>query len=265
MEYELTVLTCTYDGETTKNLKKYFEGIRGQTFKKFKIILCIDGTIRDELENIIQEYSKILDIKILRNSKIGLGQNLNIGLKHVETDYTIRHDTDDVSIDDRFEIQLKEIKKQKADVLSGPIIEHQGRQLKLKTVPLGRIYKFSKSRFLKNPVNHNCCIFKTEAIRKIGYSNHRMEDFILWSKLLNSSGIVFNIDVPLLNANADGLHRRRFGADYRKAEIELFKINLRSATTQTLPFVMIALIMRYPLRFRIMNFILKLAHNIGRK
>lgn len=264
-ENELTVLTCTYNGETATNLMNYFEGLLKQTYKKFEVILCIDGGIRQELENIISKYAEKITIKIIRNTKIGLGKNLNIGLNHVQTKYTIRHDTDDVSHVNRFEKQLMQIKKIGADVISGPIFEHQRGNTNIKSVPQGRVYKYSILRFFKNPVNHNCCIFKTDKITSIGYSDYRMEDFILWSKLLNNGDIIYNTDIPLLDANAESLHSRRVGADYRKAEFQLFWTNLSNMTIVFAPLIIFAFCIRYPLRFNFMSSVLKIALKSSRK
>lgn len=261
---ELTVLTCTYNGESPANLLAYFEGLKNQKLKKFRVILCLDGKINQKLWDIVDKYKYELNVLIIENSKSSLGENLNKGLEKVETKYVVRHDTDDVSLPHRFEMQLNLIKKLDVDVLSGNIIEEAQGIQKIKAVPYGYIAKKNIKRFFKNPVNHNNCIFKTEKIRSVGYSENRMEDYILWSKLLNKNGLIFNIDTPLLIAQADGIYKRRYGGDYRRAEITLFFENAKHNIILT-PIVLISFILRYTLRFRLMLSFLKLALSTSRK
>lgn len=261
---EITVLACTYDGETAERLKNFFEGLKSQTLKNFTILLCIDGDIRQELQDIIDDYKKLLTIKVLQNPKANLPSHLNIGLKHVNTPFTVRHDTDDVSRPDRLEVQLKEIQNTRAAVVSGFIVEKAAHEDRIKKVPIGWINKYTLSRFFKNPINHNCCIFDTQTIQQFGYPNTRMEDFILWSRLLNNGYKLYNISIPLLEANAEGLVRRRVGVSYRRAEIKLFLENIQNNFLFA-PVVFVSFLLRYTLRFSALIWLLKFALSTSRK
>lgn len=261
---KITVLACTYDGESTERLKSFFEGLKSQTHKDFTILLCIDGDIRQELHDVIHDYEKSLQINILQNPKSNLPSNLNIGLSHITTQFTVRHDTDDVSRPDRLELQLKQIQLTKAAVVSGNIIEKAALHRRIKTVPVGWITKHTLSRFFKNPINHQCCIFDTKLIKHFGYPNTRMEDFILWSRLLNNGHKLYNIPIPLIEANVDGLERRRVGEAYRRAETTLFLENIQNNLTYA-PIIFVSYVLRYSLRFPALIWLLKLALSTSRR
>lgn len=260
----LTILTSTYDGESKIRLVKYFEGLKSQSYSDFEIVLCLDGEVRKELYDVIKSYKKFLKIKVIQNPKSNLSNNLNIGLKQIETKFTVRHDTDDISYPNRLQIQLDKISSTKAAVVSGNIVEKTNSEKSIKKVPIGWINKYSLFRFFKNPINHNCCIFETKVVQQFGYPVSRMEDFILWSRLLNSGYRFYNIEMPLLEADALNVDLRRCGASYREAETKLFKENIQNSGIFLAPIIIISYALRYILRLEFCIILLRMALKTSR-
>ena len=87
-------------------LKQAIESVLAQTFKDFEFII-IDDNSTDGSLSIIQRYTSDNRIKLLVNSqRVGLVRSLNIGLKHARGTFIARQDSDDISLNNRFEKQV---------------------------------------------------------------------------------------------------------------------------------------------------------------
>lgn len=262
---EFSVLSVTYNGEKEERLEKFFISILNQTLLPNQIVLCIDGTIRQSLREIINFYTSKLNLKVINNTKQGLANNLNIGLQHISTKYTIRCDTDDVSVSNRFEKQISILETINVSVTSGYTAEVGSSFSRVKKVPIGYVNRTSLLRFLINPVNHNCCAFNTEDIKTYYYTKTRMEDFILWSKLINRGFKIFNTSEVLVIADVTDLLNRRQGKDYRQAEIKLLQTNLKGNLFFLWPVIFLPFLIRFVMRYKFMSNILSIIHHMLRR
>jgi len=262
---KFSVLMVTYDGEHESRLEKCLDSIARQTLRPYETIICLDGKVREGLKNVIKKYMKTLKIKIIQNEKSTLANNLNIGLENCKYDFVVRCDSDDVSYPIRFNEQIYLLNEFGYDVVSANIIEIFNKKKRIKKIPQGLITKSSFYRYFRNPVNHNACAFRKESIKQFMYSLERMEDFLLWTKLLNKNLKIYNQNKELLIADVNNLDSRRIGKDYRKAEIKLLQLNFREADFVGKIFSIIAFLIRYPLRLAmlrpILNFIYSLIRN----
>lgn len=102
----VSVLMPAYNAE--KYLAEAIESILNQTFKDFELIIINDGST-DKTEEIIDKYAKkderIIYLKNDKNRKIS--RTLNRGMDEAKGKYLARMDTDDISVEDRFEKQVK--------------------------------------------------------------------------------------------------------------------------------------------------------------
>ena len=87
-----------------------------------------------------------------------------------------------------------------------------------------------------------------------------MEDFLLWTKVLNSDLKIYNQNKELLVADVNDLGSRRIGYDYRKAELKLFLINFNESNYLGKLYALLALVIRYPLRFKFLKFFLNVIY-----
>ena len=262
---KFSVLMVTYDGEHEGRLDKCLESIEMQTLRPDETIICLDGEVREDLKNVIKKYMKTIRIKIIQNEKSSLANNLNIGLKNCKYDFVIRCDSDDVSYPIRFEEQIYLLNQFGYDVVSANLIEMFNKKKRIKRIPYGLITKSSFYRYFRNPVNHNVCAFRKKSIKQFMYPSGRMEDFLLWTKVLNKNLKIYNQNKELLIADVNNLGSRRIGKDYRRAEIKLLEINFREADFFGKIFSILAFLVRYPLRFAglkpVLNFIYTLIRN----
>lgn len=85
-----------------------------QESRPTEIILVKDGPLTEPLEAIITKWHALLDSKmkvVALSQNVGLAQALNIGLSHCQYELVARMDTDDVSLPNRFKLQLEYLNK----------------------------------------------------------------------------------------------------------------------------------------------------------
>lgn len=111
---KISVLMPVYNG--ARYLKKSINSILGQTFDDFEFIIINDGSTDLSL-SIIESY-KDKRIKILNNSKnIGIAYSLNKGINIANGDYIARQDQDDISLPERFMVQVNYLEKNGIDLV----------------------------------------------------------------------------------------------------------------------------------------------------
>ena len=196
-----------------------------QTILPDEIVLVKDGKLTEELEFVIEKYQKkfprIFNIIALEDN-VGLGNALNIGLAKCKYDIVMRMDSDDISVPERFEKQLKYMMKHKdVSVLGGFIGEFKDDKNKIeriKTMPCSydEVKKYAKFR---NPVNHMTVCFRKKDILEVG--NYQplfyLEDHYLWARVLVNNKKIENLPYVLVYARVgNGFISRRGNKNYIK-------------------------------------------------
>ena len=109
---KVSVIMSVYND--SEFLEKSIKSILNQKFKNFEFIILNDGST-DNSEKIIKKYlkksKKRFYIFILNITKLAF--MLNLGIKHVRTNYIIRHDADDYSLVNRIKKQYAFMEKNK--------------------------------------------------------------------------------------------------------------------------------------------------------
>jgi glycosyltransferase involved in cell wall biosynthesis len=119
-------------------LRSSIDSILAQTFEAFEFIIINDNPARQDLTDILKDYSKRDSrIRIIENHEnLGLAKSLNYGLKQANGKYIARMDADDISLPRRLELQYQFLEEH-ADIFlagcSAQIIDRNG-QLKEKAI-----------------------------------------------------------------------------------------------------------------------------------
>lgn len=101
----LTVIMPAYN--TEKYVEAAIESILNQSFQDFILIISDDGS-SDNTRDLIDGYRRRKKILIDHNeSNIGKTATVNRVFKRIESKYITIHDSDDISLPDRFESQIK--------------------------------------------------------------------------------------------------------------------------------------------------------------
>ncbi|MDE9444682.1 glycosyltransferase [Xenorhabdus bovienii] len=228
-----SVLMSLYNGEKPNYLHKCLESLYEQTMQPDEIIVVFDGSIRIELENIINEWESKLPLKIVKiENNVGLGNALNFGLSQCKNNIVARMDTDDICLPNRFEKQITYMDKNpEITILGSNVLEYDETMSKIigqKSLALSydEILQLIKKR---NPFNHMSVIFKKDAIINSGSYQHHlfMEDYNLWIRIISKGYKVENLPDRLIKVRAgNSMIKRRRGLNYIKSEYKLAKLKI---------------------------------------
>lgn len=211
----ISVLMGVYNCETT--LVEALDSLYNQTYKDFEIILCDDGS-NDNTYQIAQDYSrKVENIVLLKNdNNQGLNYTLNKCLKFAKGLYVARMDGDDISLPERFSLQIEYLNSNpEIDFVSSAMIYFDGSG----DFKIGKVKQYpSKKDFVSGtPFCHAPAMIRYKAIVNVGgYTENkrliRVEDYHLWFKLYSVGYKGYNFSIPLYKMRDDrkALKRRKF-------------------------------------------------------
>lgn len=223
MEY--SVLISVYYKEKAEYLIECLESMVHQTVEPSEIVIVKDGKLTVELEDVLTEYKtkyQRLFKFVCLEKNVGLGLALAEGIKNCSYELIARMDSDDISIPNRCELQLREFAQDPLlDVCGGYIKEFCDSKegvVSIIKVPLvdSEIKEYQKRR---DAVNHVTVMFKKSKVLEAGNYQHAllMEDSLLWTNMILHGATFKNI--------ADYLVYVRTGADMfkRRGGLKYFK------------------------------------------
>lgn len=213
---DFSVLMSVYKKENPEFLNQALCSIEDQTVQPTEIVLVEDGPIPTTLQKIIDKHQVnfVNDFKVIKSIRNqGLGASLRLGTKFVSTDWIARMDSDDISVHNRFELQLNEIVKESdLAVIGGQVQEFAGEPASVigyRRVPTSEslLRQFIKWR---SPFNHPSVMINKTALKNVGgyipYGN--LEDYYLWSRVIVQKFHVKNLDQTLVKMRVDeGLYQ----------------------------------------------------------
>ena len=195
---KFSVLMSVYYKEEPQFLDLALKSILiDQTLKPSEVVLVKDGKLTPGLDAVIERYKKNLNIVELPKNQ-GLGKALQIGLEKCKYEIVARMDSDDISVDDRFERQIRYLESHPDVTAVGGFIgefkSDVNEPLRLKKIPItyADILKYAK---LRNPMNHVTVCFRKSDILKVGnyMPLQYLEDHYLWARLLAAGKKLENI------------------------------------------------------------------------
>lgn len=226
---KFSVLISVYYREKGEFLREALRSVFEQTVPPNQVVLVKDGPLTSELDSVIDEfvvkYDRLKVVGLPEN--VGLGMALNAGLDECDYELIARMDSDDISIPNRFELQLKEFELHPQVTIIGGWIDEFTSDPKIiecqRRLPetSSEIRKFARS---KSPVNHMTVMFRKSDILAVGSYQHfyLLEDYWLWIRLLYNGYQFRNIQQPLVLARGGiAMTARRGGWRYAKSEINL--------------------------------------------
>lgn len=226
MKEKVSVLMSIYFKEKPEYFRESLESIKNQTYKINELVLVKDGTLTEELEEVIEEYKDVLNIKEVPLEKnVGLGLALREGILHCSNEIIVRMDSDDISRKDRIEKQIKILLENNEIGIVGSNSENFSKEIgDLKIFGVypekdKEIRKFMKRRC---PFLHPTIMFKKSKAIECGNYKDLLwfEDYDLFLRILDyTKG--YNIQENLLYFRAnEEMFKRRGGLIYIKREIE---------------------------------------------
>ena len=253
MDNTYSVLMSVYYKEKPEYLKQSMESIYEQTVPTNDFVLVCDGPLNAELDAVIdemqQQFGDVLHVCRLEKNG-GLGNALNIGIKHCKNELIARMDSDDIAYPDRCERQLKLFETYpQVSICSGIVEEFSTTPtvVDAQRIPPetnDEILQFAKTR---NPFNHPCVMYKKSAVESVGsYQDfYLLEDYYLWIRMLQKGYQGYNLQEPLLwmRAGSD-MYKRRGGWKYFISQYRLLQYMYQKSFI-TLSLYVLGLVVRF--------------------
>lgn len=209
---------AVYKKDRPEWLKQAIDSLLDQTVLSDDIIIIADGPLTAQLYDVLGQYTNNESFSFIKlRTNQGLGNALNIGIKRAKNQLVARMDSDDISVPNRFKLQIAEFNNNpELDILGGQVaefIDNPEEIVAYRKVPINNheIKKFARRR---NPFNHPTVMFKKSTIQKIGCYDTtaiRIEDYDLWLRAISSGAVCANLDVVLLKyrSTIDAMRRRK--------------------------------------------------------
>jgi glycosyltransferase involved in cell wall biosynthesis len=214
MKLGLSVLIAVYEGEKPDFLEQCLRSLENQTLKANEVVLVEDGIIPLELKSIIETFRTKLNIRsLILDNNVGLAGALNAGLKVCNHNLIARMDSDDISLPERLETQLKVFNGPEApDVLGAYAQEIDAASQKGRVRRVPSSHSEIYSCLYASPFIHPTIVFKKSSIEKLGGYNEglrRRQDYDLWFRAAKSGLKFRNIPEVLLLYRFDKSSHRK--------------------------------------------------------
>lgn len=226
MKYpKYSVLMTVYYKEKPEWLKESLECLFKQTVKPSEVVLVEDGPLNNGLyeiiENIKNDHKELKIVSLPEN--VGSGPASKIGVENCTYEYIARLDSDDISVPERMEKELKMfLEHPELSLVGSNVIEFEGtidNCISKVILPEKheQIFEYSKKRM---PLRHSGIMFKKDAVLKAGNYRkyHLFEDYDICNRMLRTGSKMYNIQefLTYMRVNED-YYKRRGGVKYLKS------------------------------------------------
>lgn len=229
MQEPFALLLPVFGGDRPDYLEQAFRSsVDDQVLRPTQVVIVRDGPVREELDRCLQHLRAtspvpVTYVEIAENG--GLGPALDAGLAASEYDVVARQDADDISMPNRFAVQLPLIAE--ADIVGSGLLEFGADidDVVGRRVPPVGADQIRKYAHLHDPFNHPTVVYRRQAVMAAGGyggSVPLMEDYWLFSRMLEDGAEPVNVPEPLVYYRVGGgAYQRRGGRPLLRAELRL--------------------------------------------
>lgn len=224
-----SLLMAVWAGDRPEFLRRAFHSsVTEQVLPPDEVVLVRDGPVSCELDECLQELltcSPVPARLLVLDANAGLAHAMQAGLAACRHEVVARMDADDVSLPQRFALQLPEIELG-ADVVGAALLEIGldereivGRRASPVTPEL-----IARTARLHDPINHPTVVYRRAAVTAAGGYEHlpQMEDYWLFARMIAAGAKVVNRPEPLLLYRVGaGAYQRRGGFPLLRSELDL--------------------------------------------
>jgi len=265
-----TVVMSVYHADCPMLFQKAVDSVLNQTVRPTEIIIVADGPVGDEIDEVLKNLSINDVIKIIKiDENRGLAFVRKLAISESANELIAVMDSDDVCVQDRFEVQIQEFSDENTDVIGGWIEEfnvYPGDQGLIRKTPLDyeSIYRLGKWR---NPINHVTLMFKKSSYDKVGGYSELLanEDWEMISRMLANGLVIRSIPKVLVHVRGgDVMVVRRRSSRQFWGEMRAFKLMYKCNYLSLLQ-LMANVCLRTAIRILPMSFTAYLYRNVLRK
>jgi len=224
-----SLLLPTYHADDPEHLRRAFaSAVDEQTLPPNEVVLVRDGVVPPRLQAVIDELvaASAVPVNVVSLAEnIGLGHALDAGLAACQYEVVARMDADDVSVPQRFAVQIP-LLADGYDLVGSGLLEfheHEDDIVGRRTPPLGEDEIRSWSRF-HDPFNHPTVVYRRSMVQAVGgYQDlPLMEDYWLFARMIDAGARVANVAEPLVKYRVGaGAYARRGGWQLLRSEVQL--------------------------------------------
>lgn len=209
-----------------------------QTRRPDEVVVVQDGPVGDALAGTLAELVAASPVPVqhlVLERNLGLGPALDRGLAACTHDVVARMDADDVSMPERFAVQLPLIEAG-ADIVGSALVEfgdHVDAVEEVRIPPTDPEWIRSAARF-RDPFNHPTVVYRRVAVQRAGgYQDlPLMEDYLLFARMLAAGAVPANVAQPLVRYRVGaGAYDRRGGLALLRSELALQRAFRRHGVT----------------------------------
>jgi glycosyltransferase involved in cell wall biosynthesis len=231
-----TLLMAIYAGDRPEFLRRAFvSSTSEQRRPPAEVVVVQDGPVTAELAECLDALVAECPVptRIVRlEHNLGLGDALEAGLRACSHEVVARMDADDVSLPERFELQLPEIEAG-ADVVGSALVEIGATECEVvgyRRPPTSQEAIVQAAR-LHDPFNHPTVVYRRSAVAAAGGYERLplMEDYWLFARMIaHGARVVNRPEALVLYRVGAGAYQRRGGLRLLVAELRLQRRFVRS-------------------------------------
>lgn len=244
---EFSVLLPVYAGDTDVWVERAIRSVTvDQTRPPAEVVVVRDGPVGDGLAEVLAraargELTGGVGVRVVALAEnVGLARALCAGLDACGHEIVARADADDVSLPERFAVQVPLVEAG-LDLVSSAIVEFAGdenvRGL-VRSYPTDAAGLAALAR-TRDPFNHPAVVYRRAAVAAAGGYEHldRMEDYWLFARMIHAGARVGNVAQPLVLYRVNGgAYARRGGWRMLRSELILQTRMLRLGFTTPVQF-----------------------------
>ncbi len=230
-----SLLLCTYAQDQPEYLDQALSSnIVEQTLRPTETVLVADGPLTAELDEVVEQWRRrcadntdLPELKVVRlESNRGLAQALNAGLRECRYELVARADADDISLPERFAVQIPAITGSAWAVCGTSMLEvsEDGISTECTRQALSGSEELAKALAHRNPMFHPTVVFRKSVIENVGGYEQvpGAEDYWLWSRVAKTGYSLQNLTEPLVKYRAGaGAYTKRGGLHAFKEDLEV--------------------------------------------
>lgn len=196
----VSIIMSTYNTDENM-LKESISSILNQTYENFEFIIVNDASTKNDL-NIIKSFKDERIVLIENEKNIGLAASLNKAIDISKGNYIARMDSDDISVKNRIERQVKYLQENKHIDLIGTYAKHFGKNKNLNVTPLKKYEEVNIQLFTNTTLVHPTVMIRKKFLDmyKLRYNEgfKCAQDFEMWTKCSEHGKIEILPEVLLL-------------------------------------------------------------------
>jgi len=200
---DVSVIMCVYN-ERLDFLRASINSVLKQTYQNFELIIIDDSdeeVVVKFMENVAEKDSRV--IYIHNEPRLGFVKSLNKGLETARGYLIARMDSDDISKENRLDVQRRFLNKNAEVGIIGSSLEKitdDGKTMGVRIYP-GSPAKVRRSMMIRNAVAHPTVMMRRDVIEQIGKYDEALgkaEDYELWMRAIKMNIQIANLEEPLL-------------------------------------------------------------------